>query len=415
MKIHQRYIPLRNANGSLSKYFLAVANGDHTPEGQAIIRTGNERVLNARLRDAKYFWDTDTKTPLTGFAQKLSNVLFHQKLGTVADKIVRIRALYAKVKDALPAADAAKIDHVFTLIKADLTTQMVFEFDSLEGVVGMLYAKREGIADDVALAILEHRLPRRAGDTMPTGSLGVIAGILDRFDSLAGYFGIGMKAKGTSDPFGLRRNALALLSIMRDQNLDIDIATFSEAALSGLGGLVADPKQALSDIQDFFNDRLSVMMRDEGHAYDRVLAGLAVHAKRPIQLRQCLVAMNGLDESKLQDLAEQAKRMQRIVKEPADSVDASLLDDNEQALYALSKDAVQRLQGHVQRQAFDAALTEILSWTPVVSAYFEGVLVNDPNDAKRRNRHALVRTVFRAMLTVADFTQIEKKEVTATA
>ncbi|MBI5091775.1 MAG: glycine--tRNA ligase subunit beta [Candidatus Hydrogenedentes bacterium] len=411
MKTHQRYIPLRNADGSLCKFFLAVANGDHSAEGQAVIRTGNERVLNARLRDAKYFWDTDTKTPLSGFAGKLSNVLFHQKLGTVADKIARIRALYAGVKSALPAVDAKKIDQVFTLMKADLTTQMVFEFDSLEGVVGMLYARREGIADEIAQAILEHRLPRRAGDRLPSGTLGIIAGILDRFDSLAGYFGIGMKVKGTSDPFGLRRNALALLSIMRSADLDLDIEVFAKAALAGFGALVTDPAQALRDILDFFNDRLAVMLKDEGHPYDRVAAALAVHGRRPAQLRLCLAALSALDDAKLQDLAEQAKRMQRIVKEPADKVDSALLDANERDFHALCDGPAKRVKKHVAEKAFDAALSEVLGWVSVISAYFESVLVNDSNDAKRRNRHALLQSVLRSMQTVADFTQIEKKEV----
>ncbi len=409
MKVHQRYIPLRNADGTLSRHFICVANGKFSDEGRDIIRGGNERVLNARLRDARYFWDTDTQTPLRAFAEKLNTVMFHQKLGSVADKVARLRDLYFTLKQYLPEVDDRKMGEVLTLMKADLTTQMVFEFDSLEGVVGMLYARKEGIDDDVAQAIYEHRLPRRSGDALPDGNLGTVAGILDRFDTLAGYFGIGQRVKGTSDPFGLRRNALALLSIIDATQLDIDLEVFVRAALANYGQTVHAPDNALQVILEFFSDRMAVMLRDQGYAYDQVAAALAVHAKRPVQLHRCLDAISKLDEPQLQDLAEQAKRMQRIVKEPADSVDASLLDDNENALDLIRTTGADKVRTFVERKEFDSACEEILSWVPIIAAYFESVLVNDKDDRVRQNRHALVRDVLNAITITADFTQIEKK------
>ncbi|MCC6487403.1 MAG: glycine--tRNA ligase subunit beta, partial [Candidatus Hydrogenedentes bacterium] len=296
-----------------------------------------------------------------------------------------------------------------TLMKADLTTQMVFEFDSLEGVVGMLYARKEGIDEEIASAIFEHRLPRRAGDDLPRGTLGAVAGILDRFDTLAGYFGIGQRAKGTSDPFGLRRNALALLSIIDTLELDIDLEVFVRAALANYGGLVTAPDKTLQDILAFFSDRMAVMLKDQGYAYDLVAAALAVHGRRPIQLHRCLDALRTLEESQLQDLAEQAKRMQRIIKEPAESVDAALLDDNEKELHRITVSGLERVSDFVERKAFDKACGEILGWVPAIATYFEGVLVNDQNDKVRRNRHALLRDCLVALNSTADFTQIEKK------
>ncbi|MCP4639990.1 MAG: glycine--tRNA ligase subunit beta, partial [bacterium] len=275
MKVHQRYIPLRTKDGALSQHFVAVANGIHTADGVDLIREGNERVLNARLRDAKYFWDTDTKTPLGDFAEGLSRVQFHRDLGTVADKVARIRTLYENLKGQLPTVDDAKIGELFGLMKADLTTQMVFELDSLQGMVGMLYAKKQGIDGEIADAIFEHWLPRRAGDKLPTGSLGLVAGILDRLDSLAGYFGVGIRPKGTSDPFGLRRNALAVLTLVESAELDVDLAEALKAALATYGDLVKDPADALDALLAFFKDRLDVLARDEGYAYDRVAAALA--------------------------------------------------------------------------------------------------------------------------------------------
>jgi glycyl-tRNA synthetase len=409
MKVHQRYIPLRNADGTLSRKFICVANGQFSNQGRDIIRTGNERVLNARLRDARYFWDADTQIPLKVFAEKLNTVMFHQKLGSVADKVARLRDLYFTLKQYVPEVDDRKMGEVLTLMKADLTTQMVFEFDSLEGVVGMIYARKEGIDDDVAEAIFEHRLPRRSGDALPEGNLGIVAGLLDRFDTLAGYFGIGQRVKGTSDPFGLRRNALALLSIIDASQLDIDLEVFVRAALANFGQTVHAPDNALQVILEFFSDRMAVMLRDQGYAYDQVAAALAVHAKVPVQLHRCLDAISKLDEPQLQDLAEQAKRMQRIVKEPAGSVDESLLDDNEKAINLIRTTGADKVRTFVERKEFDHACEEILSWIPVIATYFETVLVNDNDDRIRQNRHALVRDVLSAITIPADFTLIEKK------
>jgi glycyl-tRNA synthetase beta chain len=410
MKIYQRYIPLRDAEGALSKHFLAVANGRHDEEGRASIRHGNERVLNARLRDAQYFWDTDTKKPLRDFAEGLSRVLFHQKLGSVADKIARLQKLYPVLKAMLPGVDDAQMAQVLELMKADLTTQMVFEFDSLEGVVGMLYARKEGLPEDIARALFEHRLPRRAGDQLPESPLGVSAAIVDRVDTLAGYFGIGVRVKGTSDPFGLRRNTLALLSIIQERDLDLDLEKAVGAALEIYGELVENPHAAVAAFLQFAEDRLAVITREEGIPYDQVAAAIASHGRRPVQVRNCLTAMGQLDEQQLQDLAEQTKRIQRIAKDPAPSIDTSLLDDNEKALYEITGGPGATVCSQVDSGEFDSAFPEILSWIPTIESYFEEVFVNHEDDRIRRNRHALLKAVYDAILVVADLTQIEKKE-----
>ncbi len=413
MKVHQRYIPLRTPDGQLSRYFLAVANGPYGDEAQQLIKVGNERVLNARLRDARYFWDTDTKTPLSDFAKGLDSVMFHQKLGSVADKVARLRMLYKELRPVLPRVDDDALGQVLGLMKADLTTQMVFEFDSLEGVVGMLYARKEGLPEDVARALFEHRLPRRAGDAMPDQPLGVAAGVLDRIDSLAGYFGIGARVKGTSDPFGLRRNALALLAILKQAKLDVDLEAVFAAALANYGGALPEGEAALPDVLSFFRDRMEVMARDEGHGYDRVAAALGVHGQRPARFNACLAALAALDDARTQELAEQAKRVQRIVKEAADSVDPALLDDKEHALYAIVSERGGVAAGLADQGAFADAIAEVERWLPAIAAYFDAILVNDKDDAVRRNRHALLQGVLDAMRRVADFTQIEKKEVVA--
>ena len=413
MKVHQRYIPLRDAQGGLSRHFLAVANGKHDEEGRAIIRRGNERVLNARLRDARYFWDTDTRKPLREFAAGLSRVLFHQKLGTVADKIARLHRLYSRLKGVLPAVDDARIAQVLDLMKADLTTQMVFEFDSLEGVVGMLYARKEGLPEDIARALFEHRLPRRAGDRLPKTPLGIAAAVLDRIDTLAGYFGLGVRVKGTSDPFALRRNTLALLSITLEEGLDIDLEEAFRSALSVYDGVLAEPEAAVDVFLQFAADRLAVIRREKGVPYDQVAAAIASHGRRPVQVRRCLEAFSRLDKEQVQLLAEQTKRIQRIALEPAPAIDSALLEDNEKALYTLTGEPSARIRDQVASGVFEAAFSEVLSWMPVIEAYFEEVFVNHDDKSVRQNRHGLLKTILNAISVAADFTQIEKKETPA--
>ncbi len=411
MKVHQRYIPLRTPDGKLSRNFLAVANGEHTEEGRAIIRQGNERVLNARLRDARYFWDTDTKHSLAFFAEKLTTVMFHQKLGTLADKVARIKNLYAALKPYLPKVNDAEMAQAIALMKADLATQMVFEFSSLEGIVGMLYARKEGLPEHIARAIFEHRLPRYSGDALPGDKLGAVAGLLDRLDTLAGYFGIGVRVKGTSDPFGLRRNALAVLSVIREHHIDAELDQLIGTAIEQYGALVADPAQTASDIATFFMDRLSAMTRDEGVVYDRVAAALASHGQRPLRFRACLDVLTALDEEKVQMIAEQAKRLVRIIKEKTDRVDPALLEDAEKALYAKCSERSQALQQWVARREFTQAFDELNVWAPVIAKYFEDVMVNAQDDTLRRNRHSLLQMTLDAIRTVADMTAIEKREV----
>lgn len=413
MKVHQRYIPLREADGRLSGWFIAVANGRHDAEGQRLIRTGNERVLNARLRDAKYFWDTDTKTPLAQFAARLSSILFHQELGSVADKVSRIKQLYTKLRKHLPKTDEKEMNQVLELMKADLTTQMVFEFDSLEGVVGMLYARKEGIPEPVAQAILEHRLPRRAGDALPSGPLGIAAGLLDRFDTLAGYFGIGIRVKGTSDPYALRRNALAVLTVMQAADIDLDLEECFRAALETYADKQWDTDGVLAGLLAFFGDRMAAMARDQGYAYDHVAAALAAHRTRPLVFWRCLEALRAFDDAGLQELAEQAKRMQRIAKEPAEKVDPALLAPDDKPLRDLCDKPAATVCARVAERDLAAALVEVLAWAPVINTYFEKVLVNEENEAVRRNRHALLRDVLAALTLPADFTQIEKRDVSS--
>jgi glycyl-tRNA synthetase beta chain len=245
---------------------------------------------------------------------------------------------------------------------------------------------------------------------MPEGLPGLIAGLLDRLDTLAGYFGIGIRPKGTSDPYGLRRNALGLLAVIQHAKLDIDLETFARAAIANYGDLVANPDTALNALLGFIESRLETMARDQEYAHDYVAAALAVHYRKPNQLFACLEALNRLDAGTVQALAEQAKRMQRIIKDPAEDVAESLLTDAEKPLFDLCTRDDSRLRELVARHDFEAAFAEVLGWVPVVHAYFEEVLVNDEDDAVRQNRHAMLRDVLRDITAPADFTKIEKRE-----
>jgi len=409
MKVHQRYFPLRERDGKLSGNFFAVANGRHSEEAKKVIRGGNEKVLNARLRDALYFWLADTKTPLAAHAKALDRIVFHEKLGTVRDKVERLKALYGKMGKRLPPVPADKMETTLELMKADLATQMVFEFTSLEGVVGMLYARHEGLDEEIIRAIYEHKLPKSAGGAMPDGTLGAVAGVLDRIDTLAGYMGVGVRLSGSSDPFGLRRNGLTLLSLLDSGDFDVDLEELAAAAAEGYGGIIKDMEKTLKDTQALLKDRLVILAREKGFAHDYVAAVLDAHGRRPRRFFQCLEVLSGADVQVVQDVAEQAKRIARILKNPAGSVREELLEEVERELFALAAGPAVEARVLAEKGEYGGALAMMHSWTPVVAVYFEKVMVNHEDPAIRGNRHALVKIVLDAFSALADFTKIEKK------
>jgi glycyl-tRNA synthetase beta chain len=273
----------------------------------------------------------------------------------------------------------------------------------------MLYARKEGIDKEVARAIFEHRLPRRAGDSLPTGKLGLVAALLDRFDTLAGYFGIGMRVKGTSDPFGLRRTALAVLSLIEANDLDINLETALRSAIENYGPVVAAPDDSLEALLAFVSDRLQVMLREQGFPHDQVAAALERHRSHPMRARLCVMALQRTAIADRRMVSEQAKRIVRIITEPPCDIDSSRLTDVEHRLLEAALNGQTMVRRQVQANKFGEAMDYLVKFAPKVAMYFDQTLINDSDAPIRRNRHQLLREVTKLFCLVADFTKVEKE------
>lgn len=254
MKEHQRYFPV-SKDGKLLPYFIAVRNGDsHRID---IVKAGNEKVLKARLADALFFYKEDTKKPLESFVDKLQTVVFQAKLGTVYDKSLRIDKLSQTILNELNMSESAKnTQRAAKLCKADLVTNMVFEFTELQGIMGRDYAKVGGENEEVCQAIFEHYLPRYAGDILPETNAGIALSIADKLDSIAGFFAIGIKPSGSQDPYALRRQALGILSILLDKKLSVNLNNLINAALDNYSNLEFNKEEVASQIVEFFVERV---------------------------------------------------------------------------------------------------------------------------------------------------------------
>lgn len=272
MKDHQRYFPIFDNKGALLPYFITVRNGGS--KGLETVQKGNEKVLEARLADGKFFYEEDLKTPLEDKVARLDTLVFHEKLGSMLKKTDRVVKLTEKIADMLGVNDTTKalaIRAAF-LSKADLTTHMVTEFTELEGTMGGHYARLSGEHELVNRAIREQYLPRGAKSTLPTSEEGMILSLADKFDSLVGLMAVGVRATGSLDPFGLRRNAIGILRILKDAKFPLSIAETIDHAMAIYGeenGLVADDKTK-KDIHDFLTGRLTTMLENEGYDKDLV-------------------------------------------------------------------------------------------------------------------------------------------------
>ena len=298
MSDHQKYFHLEDENGKLLPGFITVSNIRSSSPKR--VRTGNERVLRARLADAEFFWNNDQKVSLASRAPALEGVLFHNKLGSVADKVARVRQLASGIA-AETGADPTLVDRACVLCKNDLVTDMVGEFPELQGTIGRYYATAEGEPEAVCTAIEAHYQPRFAGDVLPGDPVSRSVALADRMDSLVGIFTTGEIPTGDKDPFGLRRSALGVLRIMIEQTLDLDLRKLIDRAIglfaqSGLPGLAADATTA-DQVQSFIMERLRAYYQPLGYASTEIAAVMAVAPSSPLDFHQRLDAVHGFYQS----------------------------------------------------------------------------------------------------------------------
>ncbi len=416
MREHQRYFSVVDAGGSLLPCFITISNT--RAEDMEIVRAGNERVLAARLSDAAYFFDHDVKQPLGGRVEGLKKVTYQEKLGSVYDKTRRVMALAGYCAD-LFRADRKISERAAELCKADLLTGVVGEFPKLQGVMGRHYAIASGEGPKVADAILEHYLPRFAGDKLPESLEGVCVGIADRIDTITGCFSVGLIPSGSEDPYGLRRQSVAILAMLFERGFRMSLADLIAEASKGFGLKKQDKQKVESDTLDFFRQRLAGMLASEGLRSDVVDAALSVGFDDPLIAREKVRALDGLRTSEdYQPLITALKRAGNILpREFSGSVKKSMLKlDAEKALHEAFTEIKDRIKDKTEKLDFRGALADIASLRKYVDAFFDTVMVMDKDPDVKNNRLALLAGITGLFSQIADFSRLvlsteEKKGV----
>jgi len=404
---HQRYFPVEDAAGKLSPWFITISNIDSRDPSR--VREGNERVVRPRLSDAAFFQRQDRRAPLRSWREGLDRVTFQAKLGSIGDKIRRISNLASQIAP-LVGGQATLAAQAAELCKCDLLSAMVGEFPELQGITGANYAAADGESAEVASAIREHYLPRGAGDELPSTPSGIAVALADKLDTLAGIFGIGQKPSGTKDPFALRRAAIGVLRILLERRLDLDLADLVGKAVA-LQPISTPDTQ--SDVLGFMMDRLRAIQLEAGHGSESFDAVQATGSTKPgdIQLRlEALRRFRELPEA--ESLAAANKRIANILKKTetgslSTNVDAALLREPAERALASALDAIaSSVDAYLRGAEYDAALTLLASLRPTIDAFFNDVMVNDPDAALRANRLALVNRVRTLFSGVADLSRL---------
>lgn len=410
MKQHQRYFPVLK-EGKLLPNFIAVRNGDSYRIDN--VKAGNEKVLEARLADALFFYREDTKRNLESYIEKLKTVVFQVKLGTIYDKTLRLEKLSADILDSLGLVDEkADTIRAAKLSKADLVTGMVGEFDELQGFMGKEYAKVGGENDVVSEAIFEHYLPRFAGDILPKTNAGVALSIADKLDSIAGFFAIGIQPTGSQDPYALRRQALGILSILMDRKVAVDIKILIEHALDNYSELDFNKEEVVEQIMNFFNERVKNLFKDLGIRYDVVDAVLSSDINNVSDMHMRALELNNwLEKDELVEMLTAFNRVSTLAqKAESDKIDESLLkEDAEIKLYNEFKQVKVKVNELLKDKKYGIALDEFASLRPVVDNLFDTVMVMDNDEAIKNNRLALLKQVYDTMLGICDLSKIVYK------
>ncbi|WP_349971718.1 glycine--tRNA ligase subunit beta [Pseudomonas caspiana] len=404
MQDNQKYFCLLDADGKLLPRFITVANIESKDPQQIVL--GNEKVVRPRLTDAEFFFKQDKKQKLETFNERLQNVVFQAQLGSVFDKAERVSKLAAFIAPRI-GGDAQRAARAGLLSKCDLATEMVGEFPEMQGIAGYYYAKADGEADDVALALNEQYMPRGAGAELPTTLTGSAVAIADKLDTLVGIFGIGMLPTGSKDPYALRRAALGILRILIEKQLDLDLIETVKFAVGQFGAKVK-AAGLQEQVLEFIFDRLRARYEDEGV---EVAVYLSVRALQPgsaldfDQRVQAVQAFRKLPEAAA--LAAVNKRVSNLLSKAegniAQTVEPKYFDNaNEFSLYSAIKQADQDVQPMAEARQYSETLARLAALREPVDAFFEAVMVNAEDASVRANRYALLARLRGLFLGVAD-------------
>jgi glycyl-tRNA synthetase beta chain len=338
-------------------------------------------------------------------------VVFHSKLGTSYEKVMRFRELAGWLSERLAPDRTQDVLSAAYLAKADLDTGMVAQFPTLQGTVGREYALREGIKPSVAAAISEHYLPQGAKDPLPDGMEGTLVSLADKMDTVCGFFGVGQTPTGAADPYALRRNTIAILNTIIGKEIRLSLSEFIDASIAVLSRKISKtPAQTKSDVTDFFKGRFSGILVGEGYPADVVEAVLSVSLDDPVSTRKRTAVLSGWkNRPEFSDLAGSIKRVANILKgREAGALDESLLkEDAERRLLGAYRDTEAAVAGFVRKEDFDGAMATLLALKGPIDDFFDGVMVMDKDEAIRDNRLALLSLVRSLFLSLGDFSLIE--------
>lgn len=410
MLVHQRYFPLYK-DDKLSNRFIAVSNGD--PQHSQIIINGNERVIRPRLADAKFFYEEDLKHPLEYYVSHLDEVIFQETLGTMKAKTDRIVALTKHLSQDAVLSDKDNEDALRAayLSKADLVTNAVKEFTSVQGIMGSYYAKASGENDVVASAIADQYRPKFAGDEPPSSDVGKVVAIADKLDTICGLFAIGQAPTGSSDPFALRRGAIGIVNMLVE-GFPISLVSAVKASLATYESLDFNVESNLDEILDFFVTRTNVMLRDKNTSVDLIDAVLAVGSKEPAEIVERVKALENMRDERqetMDNLATAYARANNLRDSSLGiSVDESLMGEAESELFMTIQKVEADVAAYLMSNEYPEALLALATLRTPIDHFFEEVLIMDEDKALKENRLRLLNYFIGAFAQVADFGKMAK-------
>ncbi|MDU4045862.1 MAG: glycine--tRNA ligase subunit beta [Peptoniphilus harei] len=394
---HLRFTPIYSQDGELLPYFITVRNG--TKDYEDIVIAGNEKVLGARLEDAKFFYEDDISKPLEDYVENLKGVLFNDKLGSMLEKEKRDGVVAKKIAKSLSFADEAieALDRVSYLSKADLTTKMVIEFTELQGVMGEIYALNSGEKEIVATAIREQYLPKFAGDELPKSSVGSIFSLADKIDTIVGLFAIGEIPTGSADPFALRRSAIGIINIIRNTgwkfNLNEAIETSLYEYINDLG-LTFNHEEVINNIREFFFGRIKTMLQEEGIRYD-IIDAVLIDDSEIYNIFEKAKELNewfSLDRTNFVDAYNRINNLTKNVE--FTEIDENLLkEDQEKNLYNKFVETDDKFKDALSSENYKEAMDSLDDLVPSIDAFFDNVMVMAEDENLRKNRLALINSI----------------------
>ncbi len=413
MLSNQRYFPLYDKDHKLSNKFIVVSNGD--PAFADNIIDGNQRVVAARLYDAKFFYDEDLKKPLEAYVPKLDTVVFQEELGTVLEKTHRVTALakHLAIDAGLSDTDAADAERAAYLAKADLVTSAVIEFTSVQGIMGSYYATAAGETDQVAQAIADHYKPRFSGDNPPASKVGCVVAMADKLDTICGLFAIGQGPTGSSDPFALRRSAIGIVSILGELD-GVSLVGAIDSSLNTLAKSVSfDIDETRAQVIDFFIARTKVIAKDRGNSQDAIEAVLAANVEEPIEILRRVAALESARSNQpeaFEDLATAFARASNLADAKAGTkYDTDALTDVQRSLSDAVIEAESQVAHALEEGDYAAALDCLASLRAPIDEFFENVMVMDDDLAVRATNMQLLNRFTAVFANVADMSQLVKK------